>query len=209
MSYVLLSFFGLILGVTSYGSCNKISISREIERLQVPSSYQINFLLGRASSRNIGTVMEKYGKLLLLSQREVEVSNYLYSFERTFPVLERFYRTLPVLIAWVYGSKDYWHNFLSISAFYIPFAASWFLSKKLVFQGYNEKDYPPSKRTNFPSEGDHEALEEYFDSEIRRVSYTISLRLDAINNQKKEITWCNEISIAVAVFAFTLGIMLR
>ena len=208
MNYVLLALFALVLGATSYGSCNKISLSREIERLEVPSSYQINYLLGRSSSHNIGTVMEKFGNLLLLSQKEVEVSNYLYSFERTHPVLECFYHTLPILSSWVYGSKDYWYNFLSVSAFLIPFAASWFLSKRFIFCGYNEEDCRPSKRTVFPSEGGYEALEEYFDKETRRISYIIRLRMDAINHQKKEIVWCNGIRIAITVLAFTLGIVL-
>lgn len=208
MKFVLLALFGLVLGATSYGSCNKISISREIERLQVPSSYQINSLLGLSSLSGIGTAMEKYGKLLLLSQREIEVSNYLYSFERTHPVLGCFCHTIPILATWVYVSEDNWHSFLSVSAFYIPFAISWFISMRYIFCGYNEEDCRLSKRTVFPSEGGYEALEGYFDKEARRVSYIISLRMDAMNHQKKEIVWCNGVRIAISVLAFILGIVL-
>lgn len=212
MKYVLLTLFALVSGVLSYGSCNKICINRKIERLEVPSSSQIDNLLGRSSSHNIGTVMEKYGNLLLLSQREVEVSNYLYSFERTFPFIESFGLTLLSLVAWVDVSEDYWYlylsSYLSIFVFYILFATSWFLAKRFLFCGYNEEDCSPSKRTVFPSEGGYKALEEYFDKEARRVSYMISLRLDAINHQKKEIAWCNGIRIAISVLVFILGIVL-
>ena len=209
MKFVLLAFTAIILGVTAYGACNKIDVNHNIESLEIPSIYQIDYLLDNSTATNIGTIMEKYGTMVCFSHKEIEISNYLYAFDRTHPFLSSVYLTLPILYTWISGNSNFAHKLLVISILYLPFLVSWFLSKRFIFSSYNEDCFQPSKRTSFPTGGGFQALEHFFDKEEDRVYYIIGLRSDEMKRQKKVITYCNSIRIATTVFVTVLGITLN
>lgn len=210
MDLILLSALALVLGIASCGSCNRIWLNHNIKSLQVPSPYQIDNILDGASPQNTGTIMQKYGILLYFSRKGVDVSNYLYSFERTYPLLEKLYLTLPILGAWLSREEGFTiDKFLVCVAILLPFAAGWILSRIFIFRGYNEADCRPSERTPFPVTGGYEALEDYFDKEEKRAFHIIDLRVYEMERQKKRISRCNGIRIAVIALAFVFGLIFR
>lgn len=179
MALTCLGISMFLLGVVTIGVCNHISVNRNIRTPQIPSDFSVSASLVKASRSQAGNILSNYSSLSYFVQKNTDFSNYLYSFDRTYPALTVFGSTLPVFAAWIARDTPHDNLLILLSIMWGPYILGLLLakfchicsilcSKTEGLYPYSENDLRSSSENTFPdTESPEEALA-YFDAEERR-----------------------------------------
>ena len=216
MELTILCISMFILGIVSIGVCNHISLDTDFKAPQKPDQYALSASIAKADLSEARRILSGYSDFSYFLQKNTDVSNYLYSLDRTYPALTVFGLSLLVFAVWL-QSEILCSRPLILLVVYAPYALGFLLAKFFpvyaVLCDKREGLYPYTEKnlasatTPFPKSESPEDVLEYFAAEEQRFYRTVSYRVKAMKIQQTIIARCRVLQAAAMAAGIVSGIL--